>query len=229
MAPSQTDVASTRSARVEAAFHSAHRHSARVKRLKFILPATVLLMVALFVGKSWISVPDGVSIDLSGTAIEGGRLVMSSPKLDGFTKENRAYTMTATRAIQDIGDGSRIDLEGIDAKLPFETSNWITVAARTGAYDRTANTLDLGEDVTVTTDGGVKAMLKSAKVDIASGTINTSDPVNITLEGAKLQAESMTIRDNGAVLIFDKRVRMEIVRDRLQAAVGGSGGNTHAN
>lgn len=227
--PERTDIASARSARVEAAFHSAHRHSARVRRLKFLLPAAVLTMVALFAAKSLIAVPEGLSIDLSGTAIEGGRLVMSSPKLDGFTQDNRAYSMTAKRAVQDIGDTSRIDLEGIDARLPFETSNWITVAARTGAYDRAANTLKLGEDVLVTTDTGVKAKLRSANVDIASGSINTTDPVDITLDGAKLQAETMTIRENGAVLIFDKRVRMEIVRDRLQAAAAGSRGDTDAN
>src|SRR5690606_41120369 len=134
-------------------------------------------------------------------------------------QDNRAYSMTAKRAVQDIGDTSRIDLEGIDARLPFETSNWITVAARTGAYDRAANTLKLGEDVVVTTDTGVKAKLRSANVDIASGSINTTDPVDITLDGAKLQAETMTIRENGAVLIFDRRVHMAIVRYGIDAAV----------
>lgn len=214
------------SSRVEAAFRRAHRHSARVRLLKFVLPAAALLMVAGFVAKSWISAPEGVSVDLGGTAIEGGRLVMASPKLDGFTSDNRAYTMTAKRAIQDLGDATRIDLEGIDARLPFETDNWLTVAARTGVYDREANTLDLGEDITVQTDTGVLALLKSATVDIATGSIDTVEPVDIKLEGANIQADSMTIRENGAVMIFDKRVRMEIAGNRAQAAAAGGEGQT---
>ena len=43
---------------------------------------------------------------------------MANPKLDGFTKENLPYSMTATRALQDFDKNGIIDLEGIDARLP---------------------------------------------------------------------------------------------------------------
>ena len=204
--------------RAEAAFRSANRHSGRVRLLKFMLPFAALLIVAGFVGRSWLAVPAGVSVNLVGTAIEGGRLVMADPKLDGFTSDNRAYRMTAKRAIQDIGDASRIDLEGIDARLPFNTTNWMTVEARTGVYDRAANRLDLGEDITVVTDNGVRAQLTSAKVNIGTGSINSDEPVSITLEGSRIAADSLAIRDNGAVLVFDRRVRMEIDPRRVQTA-----------
>lgn len=218
-----------RAERAEREFRSAKRHSGRVRVLKRILPAAVVLMIGALVARSFFSLPDGVSVDMTGTAIENGRLVMSSPKLDGFTSDNRAYTMTATRAIQDLGDAGRIDLEEIDARLPFEAANWMTVAARTGAYDRDANTLDLGEDITVTTDTGIRAKLKSAKVDMGAGHIDSTDPVDITLEGARIEADSMSIRDNGAVMIFDKRVRMQIEGGRMQTAAGRDEGETDEN
>src|SRR5690606_7519324 len=113
------------------------------------------------------------------------------PKLDGFTKDNRAYTMTAVKAIQDIGDASRIDLEGIKAKLPFNKANWLTVDAATGLYDREANQLNLDKAITVVTDNGVRAMLTSATVHIGGGDIKSNEPVDIVLDGARLQADSM--------------------------------------
>jgi lipopolysaccharide export system protein LptC len=202
--------------RAEAAFNSARRHSGRVRVLKLILPIAALLLVAVFVGKSWISTPGGVSVNLMGTAIEGGRLVMADPKLDGFTADNRAYRMTAKRAIQDIGDASRIDLEGIDARLPFDTSNWMTVAARTGVYDRASNKLDLGQEVLVVTDNGVEAKLTSASVHIGTGSIHSDEPVSIVLAGARIDADALAIKDNGAVVVFEKRVRMEIEPKKVQ-------------
>jgi hypothetical protein len=54
--------------------------------------------------------------------------------------------MTALRAIQDIGDASRIDLEQIDARLPLQDGSWVQVDAAAGTFDPEANTLDNSSD-----------------------------------------------------------------------------------
>lgn len=225
---SRTGAAATpprpQASRVEEAFRSARRHSGRVRALKLALPLAAVVLAAAFVVKSWLAVPPGVSVNLAGTAIEDGRLVMSDPRLDGFTGDNRAYTMTAARAIQEVGDNSRIDLEGISAKLPFDQKNWLTVVARNGVFNREANTLGLDTDILLSTDTGVKALLKTALVDIRAGSLTTTDPVDITLEGARIEADSMTVSDSGAVMIFERRVRMEIAGGRGQFASNGGGG-----
>lgn len=219
-----TRQAAPRDRRVEEAFASARRHSGRVRLLKLALPAAALLMVAAFVGKSWLAVPEMGEIDLGSLAIENGRLVMSDPRLEGVTGSNdRPYRMTAARAIQDIGTGARIDLEGIDATLPVDDEGWMTVTASTGVFDREANRLDIDSELTLTTDNGVRAVLKSATVDIGAGSLDTADPVDISLEGARISADSMTVRDKGAVLIFQNRVRMDIEGGRLTGARGNEG------
>lgn len=217
-------VSSETGGRVDAAFRRAQRHSRRVRVLKFALPAVAVLAIAAFVGVSWLSAPTGVSVGIGATAIENGRLVMSDPKLDGFTSDNRAYSMSAARAVQDLGNAARIDLEGIDARLPFDEANWITVAARSGMLDRSANTLALNSEVTVATDTGIKAVLQSATVDIAAGNLDTDDPVAITLDGARIEADSLQVRERGAVMIFENRVRMQIEGGRLTTASTSEGG-----
>ncbi|MEO3997717.1 LPS export ABC transporter periplasmic protein LptC [Mesorhizobium sp. CAU 1732] len=220
---SATQASPAQQKRVDAAFKSARRHSGRVRVLKFVLPVAAVCMVLAFGAKSWLSTPGGVSVNLAGTAIEGGRLVMADPKLDGFTSDNRAYKMSAARAIQDIGNASKIDLEGIDARLPFDDDNWMTIAAATGIFDRDANRLDINSDITVMTDNGITALLKSASVDIAKGSLNTQHPVDITLDGARIEADSMTVKEKGAVMIFDRRVRMNIDGKKLQTAARAEG------
>lgn len=202
--------------RVEEAFAQARRHSGRVRLLKLALPAAAVLMIAVFAGKSWLSAPGSLPIDLRALAIEDGRLVMTDPRLDGLTgRDGRPYSMTATRAVQDIGTSGRIDLEGIDAKLPVDEKGWLTVSARTGVFDRDANRLDIDSELTMVSDDGMKAVLQSAVVDIATGSLDTADPVDISLEGAHITADSMAVRDKGAVLIFENRVRMTIEGGRL--------------
>ena len=59
---------------------------------------------------------------------------------------------------------------------------------------------------------------------MASGKLETSDPVDITLDGARIEADSMRISEKGAVMIFENRVRMEIDGKRLQTAATPDGG-----
>lgn len=207
---------STREKHVEAAFSAARRHSSRVRRLKIVLPLAALAMVAGFAGKSWLGTPSNLPIDLGSLAIEGGRLVMSDPRLDGVTgRAERPYTMTANRAIQDIGVDGRIDLEGIKARLPVDEEGWMDITAASGMFDREADRLDITSEMTIIGDDGLKAVLQSALIDVAAGNLDTPDPVDITLDGAHISANSMRVRDKGAVLIFEDRVRMEIDGGRL--------------
>lgn len=220
--PAQADP--TRAHRVERAFSDARRHSRRVRLLKRVLPVAAVLMIVVFAGRSWLWTPQALPIDLSSLAIEDGRLVMTDPKLDGLTgRDGRPYSMTATRAIQDIGMSGRIDLEGINARLPVDETGWMSVSAASGVFDREANRLAIDSELTMTSDDGMKAVLQSAVVDVASGSLETPDPVDISLEGAHISADSMSVRDKGAVLVFENRVRMTIDGGRLRGAPAENG------
>ena len=102
------------------AFSRAERHSRRVRRLKILLPFLAVVMSAGFVAYSYVSTPASVAIQTEDSAFVEGKLVMNSPKLEGFTKDGRPYTVSATRAIQDLDAQDIISLDGIDAKMPVE-------------------------------------------------------------------------------------------------------------
>lgn len=205
-----------REQRVEEAFTQARRHSSRVRVLKFALPALAVAMIAAFAGASWLASPSGLPFDPGSLAIEGGRLVMSDPHLDGVTgSANRSYSMTAARAIQDIGTSGVVDLEGIEARLPVDDEGWMNVTAASGMLDRDSNRLEIDSELTITSEDGLKAVLQSAVMDISAGNLDTTDPVDITLDGAHISADSMSVRDKGAVMIFENRVRMQIDGGRL--------------
>jgi lipopolysaccharide export system protein LptC len=221
--PASTLKASGPSQPRRGAFESAQRHSYRVRFLKTALPLLAVLMAAGFVGYSYMATPAKVAVSADGSAYSDGKLVMANPKLDGFTKDNRPYKMTAARAIQEFQNEGIVKLEGIDAKLPVDAENWATVVAPHGTYDRDKNTLEITDAMTITTSDGMVAKLKSAYLDIGKGGMKTDDPVDIQLKGAKINSDSMTILENGKVLIFEKRVRMNIDSSRLKTAENASG------
>lgn len=193
-------------------FRSAQRHSRRVRRLKFVLPAIGTVLAVVFVGYSWLFKPVAIEITADGSAISDGKLVMSAPKLQGYTSDGRPYSMSATRAVQDVANESLVELEGIAAQLPYDETHSATIDAASGVFDRARNTLDVKSAINITTSDGAVALLQSAMVDIAGGRMATPDPVEITYKGASINADAMSVEDNGTKVIFERRVRVHIER-----------------
>jgi lipopolysaccharide export system protein LptC len=207
--------AETNAAR-EAAFRRARKHSRKVQFLKFALPVAAILIGGSFAAYSYISVPGSVSFDVSESAYADGKLVMANPKLDGYTKESRPYSMTATRALQHLDKNGIIDLEGIDARLPVSATEFATIGAERGVYDREKNTLDIPSAITVKTTDGMTAILQSAYLEIGPGNLRTKDHVDIKMNGAQIVADAMSVLENGKVLIFERGVKMNLAPGRLK-------------
>ena len=205
------------------AFGRAQRHSRRVRVLKFALPLVAGVIAVAFPLYSYLVTPPPVTIQADSSVLTDGKLVMANPKLSGFTKDNLAYSMIAERAIQDAANQGLVELDGIDAKLPMSARVNAAVKAAKGLYNRDANTLTLTQDITVTTTDGMVAKLKSAFLDIGKGTMKTDDPVDITRDGSRVTSDTMTVQDHGKVLVFEKRVRVNIDPATMKAAENTNG------
>jgi lipopolysaccharide export system protein LptC len=211
------------------AFDLAARHSRRVRFLKLALPLAAVALAVLFGGYTYLAAPPSIQVKAEGAAFSEGKLVMAKPQLSGFTRDNLPYSMTADRAVQDPANQGVVELLGIDANLPISADNIAKVDAVRGIYDREGNTLNLTEQVIVKTSDGMVAKLKSAYLDMGSGAMKSDEPVEISLDGSKITSDSMSMLDNGKVVVFEKKVRVDIDPARMKAAQNGSGGGSAAN
>jgi lipopolysaccharide export system protein LptC len=209
------------------AFGVAQRHSRRVRVLKLAVPLVAAMIAVAFPVYSYLAAPVSIQVQADGSAFANGKLVMANPKLNGFTKQKLPYSMTALRAIQDVSKQGIIDLEGIDAKLPVSADNVAAINASHGIYNRDGNTMSLTSDVTITTTDGLEAKFKSVFLDIGKGTMKTTDPVDVSRGGSRITADSMSIQDNGKIVVFENRVRVNIDPAGLKAAEAKSG-ESHA-
>ncbi|WP_421854850.1 LPS export ABC transporter periplasmic protein LptC [Oricola sp.] len=192
------------------AFRAARSHSSRVRMAKLLLP--VIGVVALLVagGYMWASRTfQNIAIDIAGSAIKDGKLVMSNPKLDGFTVDNRPYSVRAARAIQNI-TGGVIDLERIEALVPMDGGIDVRISAPGGSYDTNKSTLDMNGAFYVETSDGMRADLVSAAIDMKAGSLATPDPVRISMPGAVIQAERLNVTDRGKRMVFEDSVKLVV-------------------
>lgn len=198
------------SEKAESLFHAARRHSVRVRVLKTALPVAAVALAAVFSWYTFLATPAAPLKVEVNTGGESGKLVMTSPHLNGYTKDNRPYAMTAAKATQDAKNSGAIALEGISAELPVGENGSARVEATSGVYDNANGRLQLDKDFTVTTDDGLRAVLRSADVNLKSGQITTDKPVDIRNGSTHILADSMQVKESGKLLIFENKVHVVI-------------------
>ncbi len=193
----------------------ARRHSQLVSFLKKMLPIAAIAIFALFILSGVYSfVPPG-QLSMEGVAIENGKLVMEKPVMAGFDKQNRPYNVEAARALQNLKQPGVVELETIDADVPFDADTAANVTARTGVYNSEKESLVLTDNVEITGARGMDISLEDAHIDIKSGTLFSEKPVEVKSEQADITAESVRVENNGERIVFRNRVKM-IIRRPIQ-------------
>ncbi len=197
-------------ARLQREFRRARRHSRFVSALKFGLPVIAVLIVAGGVGATWIARSLPADVSAAAVGLSDGRLVMEDPRMSGFDKQNRPYTMIAQRAVQSLGGGS-IDLENVRASIPMDDDTTAEVVAASGFYRPDEDKLRLFGNIKVRTSDGMTVQLGEAEIDIAGGRLIGKGPVRIDMPGQEIEAGSMTVGQSGKAVGFAGRVKMKLL------------------
>jgi lipopolysaccharide export system protein LptC len=191
-------------------FARAARHSRRVRFLKLALPIGGAASMAIIIAAYLFSVFSLPSIDPGEAKIADGKLVMNNPKISGADSNNRPYTLTADRAVQDAAKPTRVTLEKIAGELSIDDKRRASVQAGTGVYDSIEKTLVLSGKVAVDTKDGMSIRMEGASIDIETGRLTTDQPVSVDTGRAQVRSDSLTVEDEGKRIIFERGVRMTL-------------------
>jgi lipopolysaccharide export system protein LptC len=197
-------------ARELSAYKDALFHSARVKKLKFLLPVAALVISMIFIAVSVVRAYLPENIKIEGAKIEDGKVVMEKPAIAGRNADGINYSMLAEKALQDLKDPNMITLKNIKAAMPINDGVIAHVVALSADFNRAADTLKLTEPFTVTMDNGMRAEFQGAYLDVKAGKLITDQPVAIFKGSASVVAQSLKMTDKGTVIEFDGQVRMHI-------------------
>jgi lipopolysaccharide export system protein LptC len=206
-------------------FRAAMRHSRIVRVLRIGIPLGVVLSVAVAIAvMTWldpIRMLAKLPVSSDGLVVSGSKITMQQPRLVGFTKDARPYSVIARSAAQDITNPDKIELHDIRATMTARDQSNIDVVAKDGLYDGKTEVLTLRNDVVVTTATYV-VKLHQAVVGVKSGDVVSDQPVEVTMPQGKINANRLEVENSGEVLRFGGGVDMVIDGDsvRQQAAAG---------
>jgi lipopolysaccharide export system protein LptC len=193
------------------AFRAARRHSRLVRFLRVAIPVVAVLAVLVVAAITYFNpanVFGKLPLDVGNLVVSGTKITMEQPHLTGFTRDARAYDLTAEAAAQDITKPNIVELKGIRGKMEMQDKSTVNVTAAAGVYDSKAEKLKLERDILLTTSSGYEGRLHEALIDIHSGDVVSEQPVKLNLLQGTLDAKRLEITKSGTVIRFSDGVHM---------------------
>jgi len=149
-------------------------------------------------------------IDVGAMVISGTKITMASPKLSGYTRDQRWYELNADAAAQDITKPDFVELSRVRAKVEAQDKSTMFLSARDGTFDRKANVLTLNNDISLKSTAGYEIRLSEAVVDTASGEIVSNKPVEVQSQQGTITSERLEVLKSGEVVRFTGNVIMNL-------------------
>ena len=188
------------------------RYSRFVSLAKIALPLIALALVMVLV--AWPQAQnEGTTFQVSLAALpegDAGDTGMTRARFVGTDSKDQAFVITAERAVPNAINPERITLEMLQADLTLSSGVWASMLSVTGLYDRVQQSLTLRGGVDLFADNGFALHTASARIDLADGIANGSEPVRAQGPMGELDADSFRIERDGHRLFFKGNVRMTL-------------------
>lgn len=199
------------------------RYSRFVGLMRFLLPATALMLTALVVLWPHLMGSGGsliMPMFMDDASKELDSMQMERPRYAGRTSDGRPYTVQANAAVIDPAAPDRIQLDQPAAEVDT-TRRGLELAAASGVYHRAQEELDLAGGIELLTSDGYRFETESARVLLQDGRVVGQQPVAGSGPAGTLEADQFEIGNGGEVMRFEGRVKV-----MLQTQQTGDGANS---
>jgi lipopolysaccharide export system protein LptC len=195
------------------AIRGARRHSRNVRFLRIFVPAGVIGGIALVSLVTYVSsgkLSYKLPNDMGTIVVSGTKITMESPRLAGFTKDQRSYEVTAKGAAQDLAKPDFVELNDLRAKLAMQGNDTAELITVGGLYNTKTEILNLGPNILLRSTNGYEARLADAVVEVRKGNITSEKPVEVKMTRGTLNANRLEVINSGEIIRFEGGVVMHL-------------------
>ncbi len=185
------------------------RHSALIAVLRKLLPALCLgIVVAL---GAWAAMST-LLWRQDTKAAANSEIRMLNPNFQGRTEAGKPFLVTAASAVRDNADSNKVTLERPMLTIGVGGPEWTRVTAASGVYREDTRMLDLTGQVTLDDHKGNHLNTEHALVDTTKSNVDGDTHISGHGPLGSIDASSYSLRDGGAYLLFEGRVKSRFER-----------------
>src|SRR5262249_54515967 len=148
-------------------------------------------------------------VSVQGMVISGSKIIMQQPRLTGYTKDERPYTIIARTAAKEITNQDLLELQDIHTTVTMQDGRNMVVTARDGFYDGKTEMLRLKNNV-VLSSAEYELVLQDALINVRAGTVVSEQPVEVNMLQGTITAKRIEVTGSGEVIVFGGGVTLLI-------------------
>jgi lipopolysaccharide export system protein LptC len=131
----------------------------------------------------------------------------SQASISGRDKFDRPYTINALSGAQDKTVDTLVLMQTVTGAFERPSGAKLDIASKSGQYDHKSKALELSGDVVFTEGSRFKATMDKAAINTDDQTLVSKSPVKVDIQGAMIEAASLTVTDNGTRILFKGGVK----------------------
>ncbi|HVY57289.1 MAG TPA: LPS export ABC transporter periplasmic protein LptC [Xanthobacteraceae bacterium] len=182
--------------------------------LRIAIPIGIAIVLGVIAFAMWFNplrMLSNLPIDPGKLVLSGTKITMEQPRLAGYTRDSRAYELTARAAAQDLAKPDLLELKDIRARVEMQDKATIEMTAANGIYDTKADVVRLGENIILSSSSGYQGRLSEAVIDVKKGNIVSDRPVEVKMLNGTLNANRLEVVDNGDLVRFEGGIVMTLM------------------
>ena len=188
------------------------RHSYLTLGKRTLLGLAAVMAISIVFISNYNSGEKSGRVVLSGAEKKGkSAAIMENPRYFGVDKENRPFTVTASKAVQT--DEHIITLTSVQADMLLDAAKWLAVSADGGRIKSQGEEIELFTNVNMFYEGGYEFRSNYAMIRPNKGYASGNQPIEGQGPSGTLLADQFEVLDHGERMIFRDNVKTTVYLD----------------
>jgi lipopolysaccharide export system protein LptC len=165
-----------------------------------------------------ISPPSPQDVVATDTVLKPAQTTSLNAGISGVDVNNRPYQIRAVQSEQDAAQKALIYMNGVDSAFERPTGAKVDVKSDKGVYNRDSKALELTGNVVFVEANRFRAEMQKAQINTKDQTMTSQSPVKVDMQGSLIEAETLTVTEGGARILFKGGVKAKLRTNRTQEA-----------
>ena len=184
------------------------RPSRRVSVVLVSIGVALTLMVASWLG--FLHQSGDKKLEIKDVRIaNSGEITLTGARYQGITSSGQPFLITADQASEADDGSGRIDMQQPRATITMKNGQIIKLRSNFGVFDQPDNVVDMfGDVIVIQPMKNLKLLSNALLADLKLGEMRSIVPVTVIDDARRIDAQTMTISDNGDRILFGGTTRM---------------------
>ena len=189
------------------------RPSRRLSVVLLGLGIAVTLLVASWLG--FLHQTSDSKLEIKDVRISNSsEIALTGARYQGVTSSGQPFLITADQASEANNGSGHIDMQQPSATITMKNGQIIKLQSNYGVFDQPNNIVDMAGNVVVVQPAkNLTLTSDSLFADLKLGEMRSLVPVTVTDDARRIDAETMTVFDNGNRILFGGAARMVMQTD----------------